>query len=69
MWLAASGKDLDKNYGAALIEYGYDSMDAIKAGTEDDLVEAMGELELNGDKVKVKKPHQHMIIKAYNALE
>lgn len=68
-WLASTSAGLDQKYGPALIEYGYDSMNALTAGTEDDLVEALGELELNGAEVKVKKPHQKLIVKAFKELK
>lgn len=66
-WLGSVNPSL-VHYAPALEEYGYDSMDALRAAEGDELAEALGELELNGEAVKVKKPHQRMILEAQKSM-
>lgn len=62
-WLQSIGPAI-ADYEPALVQYGYDSMAAVKAASTEELAEALNDLELNGAPIKVKKPHQKMIIEA-----
>lgn len=67
-WLNSLAEGLGALYGPALIEYGYDSMTALKAADDEEFSTALGELELNGQPVKVKKPHQRLMTKAHSEM-
>lgn len=63
-WLQSISPSL-VHYASALEEYGYDSLDALRAADDADLQEALQELEFDGQAVNVKKPHQRQILEAH----
>lgn len=64
-WLNGLSEGMGEAYGAAFIEYGYDSLKALQAASGAEFDEALGGLTLNGEKVTVKKPHQRLMATAH----
>ena len=55
-WLTSFHPSLEQ-YAQGLVAYGYDDTSVLEAATEEDIEEAMGELQM-------KKPHRRLFVRA-----